>query len=242
MKKLSSSNAVILCLVAILAGVTVSELSGHTSKSKTRRKTPVNTPSPAALKQLELQVTNAEEQFVRTTVEAAKELEKGGLLSDAKKLLQKVAKVRADLPGLKDKIDELEESILSNNPFEFAVDTSRGWGDPVAAVQGGKPFRIQSKGSYRFNVQLVSGPTGFPTADPLHDMAKDIPAGALMGLIVAVDDKGKAKKPGQPFVVGDNKEVTPKENGLLFLTVNAPSGHKCTGEIDIQLSGYANPL
>lgn len=212
------------------------ELAGQGSKKKA---TP---PNALQLRQLELARKKTVEEFISNTVKLSVEYERVGLLEESKKLLQTVQKLEAAVPGLKQKLEALENSIMSENPFQFELDTSKGWGDPIARVQKGKPVRIQSAGSYRFQIQGVVGPNGFPTEDPIKEMAKGVRCGALMALIVPVDDKGKAGKPGGQIEIGEGREITPKDNGLLFLTINAPTGHKCTGDIDIQLSGYVRPV
>jgi len=68
-------------------------------------------------------------------------------------------------------------------------------------------------------------------------MAAGVPGGALMGMIVGKDQAGKSK-PGKPFKIGSGSVFTPKHDGLLFLRVNLPPGHKCKGKISVTMSGY----
>lgn len=227
-----------LCLGLLLAAVAVcgvTELVAQTQRSKSRRPTG---PSVAKIRQLELQEKKAKEDFLRQQVELAKEYESAGLLEKAKELLRTVQKVEPKVPGLKEKLDEIEESILSENPNEIELDVSKGWGDPIARVEKGKKFRIQAEGSYRFSIETEIDAKGFANSDPIREMAKGVPTGALMAIIIPVNDKGKPGKPGTPVAVGEGKEISPSETGLLFLGVNAPKGHKSSGTLDIKLSGY----
>lgn len=215
---------------ALIGPSAVSELFGQVKK-----------PSPAAVRALELREKKAREQFLRDTAQLAKDYQDAGLLEKAKSLLRTVQRVDSSITGVKDKLDEIEETILTANPFQFEVDTAKGWGEPVARVEKGKPVRVQAKGTYRFVIQETVGPTGFPAKDPAKDMARGISAGALMAIVIPVNEKGRPGKPGQPIEIGEGKEITPKESGLLFFGVNSPPGNRNIGKITIQLSGYAAP-
>lgn len=187
-----------------------------------------------SVKVLDARAQKAQEAFIRESVDLARSYEDAGQLPKAKELLENVAKLNDKLPGLQDKIRELGEAILSSNEVDFKLDTSRqGWGDPRALVFKSRTFRIQAQGNYEFVTSLTIDAEGFPHGDALRDMAKGVPCGALMGLIVADG------KPGKPFLIGSSSEQTPKEDGVLFLRVNAPPGHRCTGELQIRISGYA---
>lgn len=225
---------------AVIALVFVLQLSNESAGQSSKKKAGLN---PAQLRQLELAKKKTLDDFVNNTVKLAIEYERAGLLEESKKLLQTVQRVGITDDGLKKKLDALEESIMNDNPFQFELDASKGWGDPVARLEKGKKVRIQSAGKYRFEVRAIAvGPAGFPSEDPINEMAKGVSCGALMALIVPVDAKGKAGKPGKPMEIGAGKEISPPENGLLFLAINAPPGHKCEGELDIQLSGYVRPV
>ena len=232
--RIRTPHLILMLAIGVVCGVT--ELDAQTKRSKTKRPTGS---SVAKIRQLELQEQKAKEEFLRNQVELAKEYESAGLLEKAKSLLQMVQKVEPKVPGLKEKLNEIEESILSENPNEIEVDVSKGWGDPIARVEKGKKFRIQAEGTYRFSIETEIDAKGFSNSDPIREMAKGVPTGALMAIIIPVNDKGKPGKPGTPIAVGDGKEISPSETGLLFLGVNAPRGHKSSGTLDIKLSGYA---
>lgn len=225
-----------LVIATVLVGPSsVSDLFGQSKKSAKKP------PSVAAMRALELREKKAREQFLRDTAQLAKDYEDAGLLEKAKALLKTVQRVDGSIVGVKEKLDTIEETILSANPYEFSVDSSKGWASPIARVEKGKKFRVAAKGSYKFAVQETVGPTGFPSGDPLRQMVKGIPVGALMAIVVPLNDRGKPGKPGQPVEIGESQEITPRESGLLFIGVNAPAGNKNQGNIDVQLSGYVAP-
>jgi hypothetical protein len=232
--------AILTCLaVAVLLGsVCVPESSGQlVKKSKSKKKT-TPTASPAEVQKLQLRLQQAQKDFIDETANLAIEFEKAGLLEESKKLLQALQRLDGNLPGVKEKLNSLEESIMTKNPAEVSVDVSKGWNEPIARVEKGKPVRIQAVGKYRFQVaSIVVGPEGFPTKD-VRDLIKNVRLGALTALIIPIGPKGKPGKPGEPIEIGAGREITPKESGYLFLAVNAPPGHRSTGKLDIQLSGY----
>ena len=118
--------------------------------------------------------------------------------------------------------------------------TSGLWGrlaQPVAIVYRDRPFRVQADGDFHFVTSLSVGPAGFPVADTVRDMAAGFRCAALIGVVVAPTKSGKKPKPGKPFLVGRGGEIVPREDGLLFLKINAPTGHKCTGRLRVRISG-----
>jgi len=193
---------------------------------------------PINAKSLNARIDKAKEQFIKETLNVAKEFEEGGQLEKAKQLYQSVLKIRSNLPKVRERVKEIDETILSSNEHKFDIDVTQGWGSPRARVFEGKGIRLQAEGKYRFVTNLPLGPNGFPTDSPEKGgMAPGVPCGALMGLIVGKDKSGKPK-PGKPFNLGSSREFTPKEDGLLFLRVNLPPGHKCSGKITVTMSGY----
>lgn len=194
--------------------------------------------NPAQVQEFEQRAKKAQEDFVRESADLAKDLEEAGLFEEAKAVLETISKIKDDVPGLKDKLAALKESALGSNKSSIEVDVSKGWTVPVGRVEKGKPFRVESTGTYRFSVMTTLGPNGFPTDDLQKEMLPGLRCGALCALIMPVDDKGKPGKPLEPIEIGEGRDVNPKEGGLLFLNVNLPPGHKSTGKIDVILSGH----
>ena len=205
---------------------------------KPMSKSSTKTVTPAQAQELEQRAKKTQEEFLKESVELAKDFEDAGLFEEAKKVLEVVHKLNNDLPGLKDKIASLNDSMLSTNKTTFELDVSKGWGDPVGRVEKGRAFRIEATGTYKFITTLTVGPKGFATEELPRDMAGGVRCGALVALIVPVDAKGKPGKPLDPIEVGDSRDIKPQESGLLFINVNLPPGHKSIGKIDVLLSGY----
>lgn len=229
--------AVLACVMVafVLGTVLAPEISGQSSKSKKNSKPAV---SQAELQKLQLRLQQTQKSFIDDTADLAIEFEKAGLLEESKKLLKALERLDENIPGVKEKLKSLEESIMTENPSEVSLDVSKGWNDPVARVEKGKPIRVQAAGTYRFQIAATPlGPEGFPTKD-VKDVIKNVRIGALTALIIPVDANGKPGKPGEPIEVGASREITPQESGFLFLAVNAPPGHRSTGKLEVQLSGY----
>lgn len=221
-----------VCVVSVLSGNRSAAAQGRSSRSKSKRGGRKS--STKSVKALDVRSQRSRAQFVHDAVELAREYEKAGRPEKAKQSLESALKIQPGLPGAKAKIKQLRESILSSNELEFELDVNRGWGVPRARVFAGRAFRIHAEGSYRFVTNLAVGPQGFPTKNPkAGDMALRVPCGALMGVIVTKN------KPGKVFAVGTGQEMTPKKDGLLFLKVNVPPGHRSTGKVKVRISGYA---
>lgn len=39
-------------------------------------------------------------------------------------------------------------------------------------------------------------------------------------------------------MIGDNKDFSPNQDGILMVKINAPSSQKCSGKLSLRLSGY----
>lgn len=194
--------------------------------------------TPAQVQEFEQRAKKTQDEFIKESVDLAKDLEEAGLYEDAKAVLETIGKVKDDVPGLKEKLQALKESALGSNKSSIDLDVAKGWTDPVGRVEKGKPFRVESTGTYKFSAMATLGPKGYPTDDLQKEMVPGARCGALCALIVPVDDKGKPGKPLDPIEIGEARDINPKENGLLFLSVNLPPGHKSTGKIDVVLSGH----
>ncbi len=206
--------------------------SKRSSSKNSKSKKPINS------KALDVRLEKAEELFIRETLDVAKQFEDAGRLEKSRRLYQSVLKIRPNYSKIREKIKTIEETLLSSNEHEFVIDVTQGWGPPRARVFKEKVVRVQASGTYRFITNLQLGPNGFSTKNPEKgSMAAGVPGGALMGMIVGKDKAGKPK-PGKPFKIGSSSEFTPKNDGLLFLRVNLPPGHKCNGKISVTMSGY----
>lgn len=192
----------------------------------------------ASTKTIDVKVRRFQESFVRDAAELAKQYEDAGNLVKTRKMLKLILKLSPEVKGVRAKIKQIDEEMLSANGLSAEVNTARGWGQPVAAVFKGQPFRIGAAGDYRFVTNLTVGPSGFAVADAARDMAADIRCGALIGVVVPPPEAGKKPEPGKPFLVGAGGTITPRETGLLFLKINAPKGHKSSGRLKIRMTGH----
>ena len=196
------------------------------------------TVTPAQAQEFEQRAKKTQEDFIKESVDLSKDFEDAGLFEEAKKVLEVVNKLNGDVPGLKDKIQSLNDSMLSTNKTTIDLDVSKGWGEPVGRVEKGRTFRVEATGTYKFITTLTVGPKGFSTEELPRDMAEGVRCGALMALIVPVDAKGKPGKPLDPIEVGESRDIKPQESGMLFINVNLPPGHKSIGKIEVVLGGY----
>lgn len=220
-------NRLSVCLVlTLIVGLTSD--SAHAQASRDRRDSPSE-------KQLELRIEKAQEALVQEFSDVAAELYQQGSREKSLEVLKRLERISDDLPGLKDKIREIREELMSDNPMEMDVDVSRGWGNPLAVVTKDRPFRMAASGEYKLSLTATVPMTGLPTEDPAQDYLKMAPFGALVGVIVTEG------KPGEPFAVPETLQMTPKETGQLFVRVNVPAAARCTGRIQVRLSGYVQP-
>lgn len=247
-------------LVVIACGVIVWSEGSHaiaqTGASKAKTKVGTSKTKTGDSKELDARAEKNLEAFVADTVALASEYEKAGKFEEAQDQLRTVSKLKPEMPGLKEKIDKLNEAVFENNDFDMDLDVADSW-KKMVQVSKGKPVRIETTGNYKLT---LSGPTdanGIPTKDPRTDMASGVRCGALMGIVVPTADSGSAAgaaagagktagrnndKVGEPFEVGSSKEFTPKEDGLLLLNVNLPAGHKSTGKLRVHISGHIKML
>lgn len=186
-------------------------------------------PTPA---KLEVRAQEAEKTLAREYISIATGFYELGDIEKAKDFLLRLNDLKEGLPGVKEKIDELDEELMSSNSDRFSIDVGKGWGDAVAEVTKGDAFRIVAEGTYKMTAQLSLDVNGLPSKDPVRDLAVGIPLGALVGIIQGTDGK-----PSRPFAIKSGIEHTPRKSGLLYIRVNAPPNAKCTGKVQVRISG-----
>ncbi len=182
-------------------------------------------------KSIDVRAEEIQESFVREFVDLAKDYEEAGMLEKSKSVLETLMKLNSDLPGVKEKIKTLDEQLLSANDIELDVDVNNGWGNAIARVSKNQPVRFLVSGSYKFAASYNIDAAGLNKFDPINGLIEGVPVGALAGMIVTQDQKTNI------FLIGGGQDVTPKEDGVLFLKINLPQGHKSSGKLKVKISG-----
>lgn len=222
------SKAIIIRRILFLTlAASVLVTSGIAQSRRGKSKNDKETPEKLAVR-----ARKAEETLAKEYISIATGFYDLGDVKKARDFLIRLDKLRKGLPGVRAKIDELDEELMQANSNKFTVDVSKGWGDAVAEVTKGDAFRIVAAGDYKMTVNLTLDVNGLPNSDPVRDLSSGVPFGALMGII-----QGSDGKPSRPFAVRSGLEHTPRKTGLLFLKVNTPPTAKCTGKLQVQISG-----
>lgn len=210
---------------------TVSAQNGSGNSKSKGAKTASSKSTSANVRAIDVKADRLQTEFVRNAALIAKDYADAGQLEKSKQILETLLKLNPALSKVRERIKLLDESILQSNSKQVEIDAADGWSRPLAQVFKGRKFRIRAAGTYKFVTDVPLSVQGFP--EGAQGLAPGIPCGALMGMIIS---KGK---PGKPFIVQKGRELAPKEGGLLVLRVNTPPGSKCSGKLQIQLSGYA---
>ncbi len=232
MLQLATKRIAVITVVLLLASQTTYAQSSRKEKEKEKEKDK----DSANGVQLEVRLSKAEEGLLKEYMDVAKEYLKNGDNEAALTVLKKVEHINPKMDGLKQEMDRINEVLMQENDFKFDLDVSKFWGNPICEVIEGKAFRLTATGEYKMNYITAIPLTGLSTKEPATDHVASAPFGALIGVIVTDG------KPGEPFVVNDNLEQTPKKSGQLHLRVNVPAAAKCTGDIKIQMSGAVKAL
>ena len=126
---------------------------------------------------LELRAKQAEEALAKEYISVATGFYDLGDVEKAKDFLIRLNDLKSGLPGVKEKIDELDEELMSSNSDRFTLDVSKGWGVAVAEVTKGDAFRVVASGDYKLSAQLSLDVNGLPSKDPIRDIAGAVPSG-----------------------------------------------------------------
>jgi len=258
---LMSASLLVVVACGAVVWLDAERAIAQTGSSKTKPKVGTSKSKVSDSKELDTRAEKNLESFVADTIKLAEEYEKAGKFEEAQDQLRNVGKLKPDFPGLKEKIDKLGEAVFETNDFDLDLDVADSW-KKMVLVSKGKPIRVEASGNYKITLAGPTDANGLPTKDPRTDMAAGVRCGALMGVVVAMQDGGGATtgaaattgtgagkgggrnndKVGEPFEIGASKEFTPKEDGVLLLNVNLPAGHKSTGKLRVHVSGHLKML
>jgi hypothetical protein len=220
------SRRPLLITLALLWMLSAAE--GQQSRDKSRR-------DDLSIQQLATRITKAEEALLKEYLTVVDEYYKQGDREAAVEVLQRIAVIDPKLPGVKERINSINEEMLQENGIRSDLDVSKSW-TSICEVEAGRPFRLQATGEYKLDFTTTVPVTGLSTNDPRQDHIAAAPFGALIGVVLTDG------KPGDPFPVNGSLEHTPKKSGQLYLRVNVPMSAKCKGDLKLQISGAVKPL
>jgi hypothetical protein len=221
-------------VLALLVAAWVAPVPAVHGQDKSKSKKPAKSGKKPLgnTKSLDIKADQIQASFTKDAEELAGQYYDAGHLDKAKSLLESVLAVNPQAPNIQRKLEQVKEGLLNANDIELEINAGQGWKATGALVTAKKSLRIKAEGTYRFEV-AASGinATGFPDKDPVEDMVPGVPCGALAGVIYSDG------KPGKPFLVGESLDLTPAENGMLFLKINAPPSNKNSGKVKVAISG-----
>jgi hypothetical protein len=198
-------------------------------------------PNPA-VRALETKAQEAREAYLTQLGDLATGYEESGQTDLAQETLKQILRLRPDDDAIKLRLKTLENKAFDENQRIVEVDVTRGWITTGIKVTKGQPVRLQAEGQYRFTVNADLTPEGFPVKDVLRDMGANVPCGALMGTVFSEPkQRNKPPQPGTLFTIGREVEITPEEDGILFVRLNVPSGTKSVGKVRVMVSGHIAP-
>lgn len=197
---------------------------------------------------LNTKVEKLRQEYARGAVGLATEYEKAGDPAAAIALLEDVNKIVPDAPGLKEKLAELQEDVLSAGETTLTIDAPTEW-VTVAQVREGAKFRLTASGGYRISMTGAATVEGLPPGDAKAGLVPEHPLGALIGAYVdpaALRPRGgqrddKQKLPEVFPVAGKDVERTAAASGVLMVRLNLPPGAKVNGKLRVMMSGQISP-
>jgi hypothetical protein len=242
MRIFSQPSRGLALLVSMLA---VAALPGHTgllvaadppAKAKTK---PVN---PAEIKRLDTKLNEVSTAFIRDTTSLITSYEAIGQFERAKVIVEALQKLDPKNDQIRSKLAELDKQILDVNEFDLDIEPGAAW-QAVGLVSRERPIRIEVSGDYKLSASVTTNADGVPGGNPVQDLIPNVPLGAVMGVVLPVDDQSRPgggrqnDKQPKPFVIGSKFERAVDRDGMLYVKVNVPPGTKCTGELKARVSG-----
>jgi hypothetical protein len=225
-------------LVAVASGGT-SLLVAADPPAKPKTK-PVN---PAEIKRLDTKLEEVSGAFIRDTTSLISSYEAIGQFERAKVIVEALQKLDPKNEVIRAKLTELSQQILDANEFELEIEPGAGW-KAVGLVSRERPIRMEVTGDYKLSASVTTTADGVPSANPAQDLIAGVPLGAVMGVVLPVDDPTRPGQGGRqndkqpkPFLIGSRFERGVDRDGVLYVKVNLPPGTKCVGELKARVSG-----
>lgn len=207
------------------------------AKPKTK---PVN---PAEIKRLDTKLEEVSGAFIRDTTSLISAYEAIGQFERAKVIVEALQKLDPKNEQIKAKLTELGQQILDVNEFDLEIEPGAAW-QAVGLVTRERPVRIEVTGEYKLSASVTTNADGVPSANPAQDLIAGVPLGAVMGVVLPVEDPSRGGQGGRqndrqpkPFTIGSKLERTVDRDGMLYIKVNVPPGSKCVGELKARVSG-----
>lgn len=195
--------------------------------------------SPIEIKRLDAKLEDLRESFFRDTTTLINGYEEAGQPERAKVLLEALGRLDPKNEAIRQKLADLQKTILDAREFEFELDPAKPW-QPVGSVVKDEMLRIRATGEYTSSLEIAAGPDGVPNANPAEDVVDHVPLGAMMA-VIAPGVPEKDGKPPRPFAVGKEHEKPAERTGVLFLKVNLPPKSECRGKLTVRVSGASRP-
>lgn len=219
----------------LLLAVPLALLGGGEAAAQAPRTRP-RPANPAEVKRLDTKFDEVQSAFVRETTSLLTSYESLGQYDRVKTILEAFAKLDPKNEQLKAKLAELDERILQAGEFEMRLQPGDAW-QPVGVVAKDRPIRIRVSGDYRFQASGGMNADGLVGEDPQTGLVAHVPLGAVMGIIVPPASTNAEGRPPRPFLVGSSFDKPAERDGVLHLRVNVPAGAKCTGRLELLVSG-----
>lgn len=191
--------------------------------------------NPAEVKRLDSRLEEVQSSFVRETSTLLGSYEAIGQFDRVKTILEAFLKLDPKNEQIKARLAEVERRILEAGEYEVRLQAGEPW-QPVGVVTKDRPIRVRVTGDYRFQAAGTVTADGLAGDDPQTGIVSHAPFGAVIGVIVPPSQPADAKMP-RPFLVGSSFDRPAERDGVLHLRTNIPVGTKCTGRLDLLVSG-----
>ena len=178
-----SASLLVMAACGVVVWSDASRAVAQTGTSKSKPKVGSSKSKSADSKELDSRAEKVFEGFVTDTIKLSEDYEKAGKFDEAQDLLRTIGKLKPEMPGLKEKIQKLNEAVFETNDYDIDLDVGDSW-KRMVHVSKGKPVRVETPGNYKLSLIGPTDANGLPTKDPRTDMAAGVRCGALMGIVM----------------------------------------------------------